>query len=176
MRTIGAICVILVVSLSGFGQTRVRGRAQRGPAATATSFYQKYLRLKVSGLPDDKQLRQLSPYFTADLMRLFEAARQAQDKFARENPDEKPPWADGDLFTSLFEGAQTFRIGKPTTIGDRVEVPVHLSYSSEGATSRWTDVMVLVNTPAGWRIYDILMKGEWQFKNGESLRKILTPA
>ena len=108
-------------------------------------------------------------------MELFENARQTHDKFVRETPEEKPPWADGDLFTSLFEGANAFTTGKPTTIGDRVEIPVQLSYTSDGATSKWTDVIVLVNTPAGWRVRDILMKGEWQFKNGESLRKILTP-
>lgn len=175
MRTIGVVCLTLIVSVSCLAQTRNRSKVQRGPTSTATSFYQTYLKLNVRGLPDEKQLKQLAPYFTADVIKLFEAARQTHDKFVREHPDEKPPWGDGDLFTSLFEGAQRFKIGTATTIGDRVEVPVQLSYTSEGATSRWTDVMVLVNDPGGWRIYDILMKGEWQFKNGDSLRQILKP-
>lgn len=140
---------------------------------TARRFYQTYLKLKVFGLPDDKQLRALSPFLTDDLIQLFEKAKQTQAQFVKEHPDEKGPWADGDLFTSLFEGAQKFQLGSVSMNGVRAEVPVNLSYHQGGATSRWTDVLVLTWTKDGWRVSDILMKGEWQFKNGESLRSIL---
>ena len=178
MRTLFAACLVLVVTVSGFAQTQTRPATLKRPrsaVATADGFYQTYLKLKVRGLPTNEQLQQLAPFFMDDILKMFESARQIHDKFVREHPDEKPPWSDGDLFTSLFEGAQSFRIGKPTTSGDRVEVPVNLSFTGDGATTKWTDVAVLVNTPAGWRIHDILMKGEWQFKSGASLRGILKP-
>ncbi len=178
MRTACAAFLIVVVASVCLAQTRTRRSTpahRRSPAATASDFYRTYLKLKVRGLPDEKQWKELSPFFTDDVMKQFETARQTHDKFVREHPDEKPPWGDGDLFTSLFEGAHTFTVGKPTTTGDRVEVPVNLSYTSDGATTKWTDVMVLTQTPGGWRISDILLKGEWQFKNGDSLRGILKP-
>lgn len=91
----------------------------------------------------------------------------------REHPDEKPPWADGDLFTSLFEGAQSFRLGRPTAHGDRTEIPVHLVYRNGGSTTRWSDVLVMVRNRNRWLVWDIRLKGQWAFKSGDSLRTVL---
>jgi hypothetical protein len=140
----------------------------------ASRFYRTYLKLKVLGLPGAKQYKVLAPLLSADLRRLFEAARREQEKFIKENgPDEKPPWADGDLFTSSFEGAQSFQLGSPTISGDNAEVPVHLTYGSGSSAVRWSDTLVLVRTRSGWLVSDILLKGDWQFKSGDSLRGIL---
>ena len=175
MKIVLAILLALIIVPASAAQTSTKTTEPSSPAAqtTARRFYQTYLKLKVSGLPDDKQLRTLSPLLIDDLIQLFEKAKQTQAQFVKEHPDEKPPWGDGDLFTSLFEGAQRFRLGKLTMRGVYAEVPVSLSYHQGGSTSRWTDVLILTWTKNGWRVSDILMKGEWQFKNGESLRKIL---
>lgn len=150
--------------------------AQASPSATqaANRFYRTYLKLKILGLPNSEQMKALTPLITADLNDLFEAARKTQAQFIKDHPDEKPPWADGDLFTSLFEGAQSFRLGRPTANGDRVEFPVHLAYHQGGSTTRWSDVIVLVRDKNRWLVSDILLKGEWAFKSGDSLRKNLS--
>jgi hypothetical protein len=135
---------------------------------TANRFYRTYLKLKVRGLPNEKEVKALSPFLSSDLQQLFKDARSKQEKYIREHPDDKPPWADGDLFTSLFEGANSFRIGAPRIKSGRAEVPVHLAYRGGGATSRWSDLLVLTRTSAGWRVWDILLKGEWAFKSGET--------
>lgn len=77
------------------------------------------------------------PEFREDLRYWVETDRKStRAKLIQEHPDEKPPRGDGDLFTSLFEGAQSFRLGRPTVLGNRAEVPVHLAYVEGGSTTR----------------------------------------
>ncbi len=153
----------------------VAGQAERtSPQVTANRFYRTYLRLNVRGLPNEKEVKALSPFLSRDLQQLFKDARSTQEKYIREHPDDKPPWNDGDLFTSLFEGANSFRLGTPRIMGARAEVPVNLAYRGGGSTSRWSDVLVLTRTRDGWRVWDILLKGEWAFKSGASLRSVLS--
>lgn len=146
---------------------------QQKPETFANQFYQKYLELNVRGLPDEKELKLLSPYLNEDLRKLFEKARLEQKRFIDEKPTEKTPWIEGDMFTSLFEGAQTFKIGEVKTRGIYTDVNVNLEYKESGETSRWTDTLVLVKTKQGWRVWDILLNGDWQFKNGSNLRQVL---
>lgn len=164
---------VLVLSILVVGQS-VYAQSTSSPTLTAQQFYRTYLKLKIDGLPNDNQLKILSPLITSDLKDLFLAARNTQAEYIREHPDEKPPWADGDLFSSLFEGAQSFRIGRASLRGDTAEVPVQLKYRQGGATTSWSDVLVLERVGGRWLVSDILMKGEWAFKSGNSLRSILS--
>lgn len=143
------------------------------PATVASQFYRAYLKLKISGLPDDKQYKVLEPLLSSDLQKLLQAAREKQEKFIKEHPDEKPPWADGAIFSSLFEGASGFRLGSATVRGNRARVPVHLEYRDGKDRTRWTDTLVLIRSGDGWRVWDILLNGQWEFKMGSSLRQIL---
>jgi hypothetical protein len=108
------------------------------------------------------------------LQLLFENAARIKANYIRDNPDEKPPWHDGDLFTSLFEGAKSFKVGTPRLRGNRGEVPIDLAFSGDGATTRWSDTLVLVREKGRWKVWDILFKGEWAFKQGNSLRGVLS--
>ena len=164
----------VIVSVLGVGQSVCAQSSVSSPTRAAEQFYRTYLKLRIDGLPNDNQLKTLSPLITADLKDLFVAARKIQAEYIREHPDEKPPWGDGDLFSSLFEGAQSFRIGRASLRGDIAEMPVHLTYRQGGSTTRWSDVLVLKRTGRIWLVSDILMKGEWAFKSGNSLRSILS--
>jgi hypothetical protein len=166
------IAALVVLALS-VGQSVCAQSPGSSPTRAAEQFYRTYLKLKINGLPNDHQLKILAPLITSDLKDLFVTARKIQAKHIQEHPDEKPPWADGDLFTSLFEGAQSYRIGRVKDLGDIAEVPVQLEYQQGGSTTRWSDVLVLVRTGKRWLVSEILMKGEWQFKSGGSLRSIL---
>jgi hypothetical protein len=140
----------------------------------AARFYRTYLKLKVRGLPDAKEYKILSPLLSEELRQLFEAAKREQERFIKENgPDQKPPWIEGDLFTSLFEGAHSFKLGSPRIRDNYAEVPVSLEYRGDGSASQWSDTLVLIGTKEGWRVWDILLNGEWEFKSGNSLRGIL---
>jgi len=147
---------------------------QEKPEVFANRFYQTYLGLNVRGLPDEKELKLLSPYLSEDLRQLFEKAQLEQKRFIKENPvDMKPPWIEGDMFTSLFEGAQSFKVGGIKTRGVYTEVSINLEYKEKDETSQWSDTLVLVKTKEGWRVWDILLNGDWQFKSGSSLRQVL---
>jgi hypothetical protein len=162
--------ILLVVLVMGSGSVFAQ---QQNPEAFAGSFYQKYLELNIRGLPDERQLKALSPFLSEDLQRLFVKARAEQQQFIKKNPEEKPPWIEGDLFTSLFEGARSFKVGKAKKRGNYVDVSVGFEYQEGGSTSRWNDELVLVRTKNGWRVHDVLLKGDWQFKGGSSLRQSL---
>jgi hypothetical protein len=41
------------------------------------------------------------------------------------------------------------------------------------STTRWSDMLILERNGTRWLVRDILLKGEWAFKSGESLRTIL---
>ena len=144
------------------------------PKATAEEFYRTYIKLQIRGLPSDEELKTLSPMLSPNLKLLFENAARVKAKYIRDNLDEKPPWHDGDLFTSLFEGAKSFKVGTPRMRGTRSEVPVELAFSGDGATTRWSDTLVLVREKGRWKVWDILFKGEWAFKQGNSLRGVLS--
>src|SRR5215510_12290656 len=143
------------------------------PNEVASRFYRAYLKLKIYGLPNDAQYKVIAPLLSSDLRRLIQIARRKQAKFIAEHPDEKPPWIEGAMFSSLFEGAHSFRLGPAATRGNRARVPVHLEYHEGKDRTHWTDILVLVRSEDGWRIWDILLKGDWQFKMGGSLRQIL---
>ena len=151
------------------------GARRETPAGFAGRFYQTYLKLRISGLPDKRQLKILAPFLAGDLHRLFKNAQLVKAKFIKENPvDMKPPWQEGDLLTSLFEGAQSFKIGRVSAGRQYTEVSIRLKYSDGGKPVNWTDRLVLIRSKDGWRVHDIRLDGNWQFKNGDSLRQILS--
>jgi len=169
MRSVTHITIaflLLVVSSSQSG-------AQSTPRGAANRFYRTYLKLRVRGLPNKRQRKVLWPLFAPDLRQMFDAAEREQTKFSRENPGEKPPWCEGDLFSSLFEGAQAFTLGDPKLSGDRIYVPVNLIFRDKTDTACWTDTLVLLNRNGHWLISDILFNGDWPFKTGDSLRGVL---
>ena len=168
IRTLFLLCLV------SCGQA-VTAQAQSTPSQAANNFYRTYLKLNIRGLPSDEQMKVLSPLITTDLKGLFENAQKEQTKFIKENPNEKPPWGDGDLFTSLFEGAQSFRLGRAKVRRGQADVPVHLAYTQGGSTSRWSDILILVRRGNRWLVSDILLKGDWAFKSGASLRENLRP-
>ncbi len=139
----------------------------------ATQFYRTCLKLKISGLPNVKEAKLLAPFLSQDLQKLLQSAKQKQTKFIKEHPDEKPPWIEGDLFSSSFEGAHGYRIGTPALQNKRVEVPIHLFYRDGKKLIQWSDTLALTRTNKGWIVSDILYKATWDFKPGTSLRGVL---
>lgn len=149
--------------------------AETGAQNVAASFYSEVRRERIEGLPTAAQLKRLKPYLAPELVQAFKHASAEQEAFMRKNPDEKPPFIEGDLFSSLFEGVTTWKLDTAQIIGSKAEVPVQLSYSSDGQTSRWNDTLVLRKNPEGWVVTDIRMGGQWAFKaGGNSLAETLS--
>jgi len=152
-------------------------RTANRPEGVVTAVYRVCLRDQVSGLPSERQMKELAPFLSARLLELFEEARRYQAEYEKENPDYKPPFADGDLFSSLFEGPSTFAVGPVETLADgRTQVTVEFSRvdpAAEGGAIRWKDAVLLVREKDRFVVDDVLFLGNWAFKSGDRLTTVL---
>jgi hypothetical protein len=80
------------------------------PQDVVERFYTAYIAARPAGLPDGEELARLAPFLSARLHALIVDALQHRDESIRRHPDAKPPFVDGDHFTSLFEGPRAFEI------------------------------------------------------------------
>lgn len=144
-----------------------------GPAAAAKAFSAELRERKVDGLPTGANWNALEPRVTAELAAAIRNAQAEQSQFRTKHPDEKPPWIEGDMFGSLFEGPQKFTIGEARVTGDKAEVPVECSYTEGGSPTKWTDTLLMRKTPKGWQIDDVRYGGKWDFAAKGTLRHSL---
>jgi hypothetical protein len=97
---------------------------------------------------------------TPKLIAKLQAAMAEQAAFMKKNPDEKPPFVEGDLFTSVFEGAQTHAEGSARISEDTAEVQVQFTYSESGNTTTWKDTLILKKSAKGrWLVDDVRYGG-----------------
>jgi hypothetical protein len=140
-------------------------------AKTADSFYAVYSTFHPSdGIPDAEGRARYAPYLSERLNGLLIQANAAENKFASANKN-TPPLVEGDLFTSNFEGATTFKVG--ACVGDQKSghCAIELTYNP-GKTGNpkdkpfnWTDMAYLVNSAQGWKLDDVGFGGNWDFGN-----------
>jgi hypothetical protein len=135
--------------------------------AAAVRFLAAYQNLRgagLTGLPERGMLRQLAPHLTPGLRRDIEAALREQRRCRRKFPDDKPPWIEGDLFSSNFEGFTAFRIEDAARA--RGEVPVAYEYVSGKDRVEWRDVLTLKRIGDRWRLDNVTYRAPFQFTSG----------
>lgn len=129
-------------------------------------FYTAYMSVPHDGIPDADARAKLAPYITRGLENLLDAGENAEARYAKETHNQSPPIVEGDLFTSLFEGATSFKLGACKAEGDGGRCAVFLTYDDKsGKPQNWTDTAILKHTNDGWRIDDIAYGGQWAFGN-----------
>jgi hypothetical protein len=143
------------------------------PKEAAEVFYTELRRLGLHSLPTVEGWAPLAPRATEELSSAITRAQKEQAEFKKKSPDEKPPWVDGDLFSSLFEGPQTSIVGPATVTGDSAEVAVTCTRTEGGDTIQWTDFLILKKTAKGWLIDDLRYGGKWDFAATGTLRQSL---
>jgi hypothetical protein len=157
--------------------TAAEPAAHSAPAEAARAFYAAYEPMPSHGLLRPEEMALLEPMMTKRLRLLLEKARAVQAKFAAEHPDEKPPWVDGDLFSSLFEGFRTFRIAGVEPLPDSSwRVLVELSYwegEERDQQTTWTDAAMVVREGEQFLIDDFEFLGDWPFAQKGRLSDIL---
>jgi len=127
----------------------------------------------VSGAPRGGQLAALAPYLSAELRQLLTEAAERRDAAAAAHPDQKPPFVEGDLFTSLFEGPTGLAI---LASGDgAAERRVVVQFSDDRATPAvtWTDTVVVVEEEGRLVVADVVYGGTWDFASRGSLLETL---
>jgi len=175
-----AAWLALVLVLTGCGRPQSAPEATSSPALTAsaptpsdvaTRFHQTLARLHPSGAPTEAERAELAPLLSHEFAMLLAHADSVRAAARAAAPNEKPPFTDGDLFSSLFEGPTSFQVAAVESIGpDAWRVPVTLEHAPAGTPpTRWTDTL-LVRTEAGRRvIHDVRFGGTWDFASRGSL-------
>ena len=142
--------------------------------ATADGFYGVYKGFHPSdGIPDAAGLAKYRPFLSDKLIALLEQAGAADAAFAGKNKG-APPLVEGDIFTSLFEGATAISVGACTGDARSGQCAVAMTHAlPRDKPVSWTDTLYLVRTPAGWRVDDIGYGGNWESGNKGRLSQTL---
>ncbi len=138
-------------------------------------FYKTYLEVQPSGLPRGEEEQKFRPHLSASLSNLLKEAGQAEQRYDRATKGRVPPLVEGDIFTSLFEGAAAFRVlscARKTAAGF---CWVQFIYIDPGDNSsfKWKDKVYLIQDSRGWRVDDIEFFGDWDSANKGRLKDIL---
>jgi len=148
--------------------------AQADMTVAATGFLAAYGGFHPSdGIPDAAGRMRLQPYLSPRLNKLLADGAAAETRFAAQVKD-APPLIEGDLFTSLFEGATSWKLDACSVSGAAARCPVEFAYA-EGKEKpvTWTDTLILAATPQGWRVDDIAYGANFQFGNTGTLSETL---
>jgi hypothetical protein len=151
------------------------------PERVVADFYGALATLRPSGAPTEAQRAALAPLLSSELVGLLSRADTARATARAAAPTEKPPFTDGDLFSSLFEGPTAHQVGAPVSgaavpggrLGD-LTVPVTLTHVADPATgggtpTTWTDTVLLREENGRFVVADIAFGGGWDFANKGSL-------
>jgi hypothetical protein len=166
---------LIVVSWSVTSQAETSPTIPSAPAEAAKAFYTELRERKVEGLPKGQDWLALLPLVTEELATAILGAQAEQAEAIKSAPCEKPPWIEGDLFSSLFEGPQTFAVGLAKLTGDTAKVPVTCTHTEGGDTTKWTDTLLMRKTPKGWQLDDVRYGGTWDFASKGTLKQSLAP-
>ena len=187
MRAWFAIVAILALGLGSCGaEPSSGGKAKQGspsqagstPDQTAEGFYAAYKALPSGGgIPDEDARATLLPFISPALAKLLNDADAAETAYAKATNGESPPLIEGDPFSSLFEGATGYEVGKCEGDSKEQQCVVDLVYDDKSAKpTKWQDTADVVMTDKGWRVDDIEFGGSWDFANKGRLTELLKAA
>lgn len=167
----GLIAFLAVAVAACFGRDN-----ERAVRDSANAFYNIYLKNHPSGVPDEKQQEQFRPILSPALTGLLSEAATAEASYAKATKGESPPLVEGDLFTSLFEGAESYKIGACTIEKESAACAVDLDYTDPRDKSKvvWQDRVYLVRDDDKWLVDDIEFLGTWEFMHKGRLKDLLT--
>lgn len=158
--------------------------AQAGdPAAAANAFYTVYGAQHAQtggGIPDATGRLRYSAVVSPRLNKQLADAAAAQRRLTARMKNVVPPMLEGDIFSSLFEGATAWKVGACQSDGKTARCPVALSYAppsgpggKQPKPANWSDTLVLTNTPQGWKVDDVLYDAGFAFGNTGRLSSML---
>jgi len=160
--------MLRIVALLAAGLSAVPSIAAdaSSPARVANDFYAVYATFHPSdGIPDAAGRAKYGPFLSPEFEKLLADANAAEARFLKANKG-SPPLIEGDLFTSMFEGATAYKVGACTDEQTNASCPVDLTYSDKKAAPvHWTDTVYLTKTNLGWRVNDIGYGASWAFAN-----------
>ena len=145
----------------------------QGPVAVTMDFLLMHQRLGNSGLPQRADMGAYDAFLCPSLAQAVRAAQVRQEVAKAERPDEKPPYVEGDLFSSLFEGPDEFEARDSVVEGDRARVEIAMGVGSGDQARRWKDTVELRLDEGIWCLEDVAYGGDWPFANKGRLSAVL---
>jgi hypothetical protein len=154
------------------------------PAAAVNEFYAVYKDHHArGGIPDATERLRFSPVLSPRLNKQLAVAAAAQGRLTAKVKNAVPPMLEGDIFSSLFEGATSWKVGACQMDGKMADAktarcPVALSYIPPPGPrapkpANWNDTVLLVNTPQGWKVDDVAYDAGFAFGNTGRLSGML---
>jgi len=157
------------------------------PEDAAKNFYSTVMAISEKGcLPKENELRRLAPLMSKRLTALFRDALAYREQFIKDHPPrrskegylmlDKPPFSDGDCFSSNFEGATSFKIGKSNESGNKFRIDLNLEYIDATNLQKpfaWTDAIYVIQEDRRFVVDDMEFLGDWPFGTRGLLSNIL---
>ncbi len=163
--------VLLIVILL-FNTVLAKTNKNPSPREFTKRFYSLLHELKIIGLPDADEFKMIAPYLSPSLRQLILAAKQKQKKYIKENPTNKPPWIEDDLF-SISEETVRYRIGIPIISSKQVRIPIRITNREGKVMSRWMVTISLKRINNDWFVSNIFYETQKELKSENSLRTFL---
>jgi hypothetical protein len=153
------------------------------PAAAVNAFYAVYAsqRAHGGGIPDATERLRFQPVLSPRLNKQLVEAARAQSRLTAKVKNAVPPMLEGDIFSSLFEGATAWKVGACQQNGKAARCTVALSYTpppppagrKPEKPANWTDTVMLAMTPQGWKVDDVVYDAGFAFGNTGRLSAML---
>jgi hypothetical protein len=159
-----------------FAGCSVSTNDEREAKSTAGDFYDVYIKLRPSGVPSKEQQLQFKKVISTGLAGLLYEASVAEEGYSKQTESEARPRIEGDLFTSLDQGAVSYKVLQCKSQRTSVTCDVELTSIDERDHSKltWKDRMFFVREENRWVVDDIEYLGERQFMHKGRLKDILS--
>ena len=172
LETSALVCCASWAGFVGQSQAQANSRLEH----TASAFYRIYLTTRPTGIPNAAIRTKFSPAISHTLAQLLERADSAERHYAKVTRRLVPPLVQGDIFTSLFEGAENFTVRDCKRTEAVTVCGVELRYGSGGNSAQWVDKIHLVRSRGRWVVDDIEYGGDWGFMHKGRLKDVLRRA
>jgi Protein of unknown function (DUF3828) len=147
----------------------------REARSAASAFYDIYMKIRPSGVPTKEQQDQLKQVLSSRLATLLREASVAEGSNLKPAGGEASPKIEGDLFTSLDQGALSYKILQCESQKASATCIVELGNIDDRDNSKlaWKDRVFLVREGNRWVVDDIEYLGERQFMHKGHLKDLL---
>jgi hypothetical protein len=148
----------------------------REARTAASAFYDVYMKIRPSGVPTKEQQEQLKPVLSSRLRVLLFEASAAEGSNVKAVEVEAAPKIEGDLFSSLDQGAVSYKILKCESQKASATCIAELGNVDDRDNSKlsWKDRLFLIREENRWVVDDIEYLGEEQFMHKGHLKDFLS--
>jgi len=169
LKTGAVVCCAVWAGFVGQWHAQADSRLEQA----ASAFYRIYLTTRTTGIPNAAIRAKFSPAISHTLAQLLERADSAERHYAKVTKRLVPPLVQGDVFTSLFEGAENFTMRDCKHTEAATVCRVELHYGSSSNTARWVDKIHLVRSRGRWVVDDIEYGDDRGFMHKGRLKDVL---